>query len=110
MMREYRNEIEVLIPMFDIFDETLFKGRPLDSYRYVVMGQVCVEKDYRGRGVFRQLYEAMCRHMRPHFDVIATEIDVRNVRSINAHKYVGFEVIRRYTSHDKSWVVVAREL
>ena len=52
MLSNFRNEIEVLIPMFERIDELVPKDKT-----YVIMGQICVDKNYRKQGIFRGLYD-----------------------------------------------------
>ena len=54
MGRELKNSIPVLIPMFDLLDTLAYRSRPVRSLNYYVMGQICVRKSHRGRGIFRQ--------------------------------------------------------
>ena len=82
-------------PMFDQIDES-FDERKM-KLDYFVMGQVCVAKPYRGRGVFYKLYETMYSCMHPYFDACITEVDPLNPRSIRAHYKAGFELFERYT-------------
>src|SRR6478609_9270854 len=37
-----RDDVPSLVPMFDIFSETLYQGRLLKQYPFFVGGQVCV--------------------------------------------------------------------
>ena len=102
--------IPVLIPMFEAFNKTSFKGKLIADYHYIVIGQACVDKAYRGQGVFDQLYQTYKEHYSHRYDFAITEIDVTNLRSRNAHKRVGFEEVSTYTSpDDKEWVIVVWE-
>jgi GNAT superfamily N-acetyltransferase len=99
---ECRPFIPVLTPMLERLDANAsLKGR-----RYYVMGQVCVAKPYRGRGVFDRLYAAHREHLRNRFDACITEISVRNTRSLRAHEKVGFEELERYRDATDEWIVV----
>ena len=82
----------------------------LKDRRYYVMGQVCVAKAYRGKGVFDRLYAAHREHLRHRFDACVTEISVRNPRSLRAHARVGFEELERYRDAADEWVVVIWDL
>jgi hypothetical protein len=35
--------------MFEIFDRILFKNKLISLYNYIVVGQVCVDKQYRAK-------------------------------------------------------------
>lgn len=101
MTKDFANEIEVLKPMF------LEISKSVSYDNYIVMGQVCVDKEYRGIGVFRGLYEFMKTEIcSSRFSSIITEIDTKNTRSISAHESVGFEKIKDYKSGSKDWRLV----
>ena len=41
-------DVPILAPMFAQFERTAWRGTPLADVRYVVGGQVCVDRDHRG--------------------------------------------------------------
>ncbi|MEM1216631.1 MAG: GNAT family N-acetyltransferase [Bacteroidota bacterium] len=107
MTADFRDRIPVLDPLFSRLDQLEWRGHTVGDLSYVVMGQVCVAKKYRGRGVFTDLYRTMAARMGPYFEVIITEISERNTRSLRAHAKVGFADIHRYTDpQGERWVVV----
>lgn len=106
MLRECRSLIPALMPMFDSFDRLQWQDKPLSDYRFYVMGQVCVAKEYRGQGLFDMLYQHHRKVYQPQFDFILTEVATRNKRSLRAHERVGFETIHIYTDELDTWAVV----
>ena len=102
MHPSFAAEIEVLKPMFQKLASLLNPGQ-----RFMIMGQVCVAKSHRGQGVFRGLYRKMSTEIIPEFDMIITEVDGENQRSLNAHFAVGFEELLRYNSGERNWHIVA---
>ncbi|ATB47194.1 GNAT family N-acetyltransferase [Corallococcus macrosporus] len=107
MPREARALAPVLEPMFTLFDSLQFRGKPLSGFRFYVMGQICVDKAHRGRGLFDRLYQQHREHFRDRYDLIVTEVSVRNHRSMRAHERVGFETIHTYRDATDEWAVVA---
>eukprot|EP00977_Amphora_coffeiformis_P003967 scaffold795_cov187-Amphora_coffeaeformis.AAC.8 len=75
-------------------------------YKYFVMGQVCVHKDYRGKGIFQGLYQHMKQVMAPHFHGVVTSISTRNQRSLRAHAKVGFSIFHEYSTKEEDWKLV----
>ena len=59
MLQEFRNEIPLLTPMFNQIDKAIKELS--ENFNYMVMGQVCVDKDYRKQGIFRALYTVYAR-------------------------------------------------
>jgi len=95
-----RELVPVLAPMFDRLDR-------LGATRYYIMGQVCVAKPYRGRGVFDALYAAHREHLSAGYERCITEVATRNTRSMRAHERVGFRVLDTYTDATDEWVLVS---
>jgi GNAT superfamily N-acetyltransferase len=103
-------EVPALATMFEEFARCIYRGKPLSAWRYVVGGQVCVDREYRGQGLLARLYRQIRDAVGPGWDVCVTEIAVRNQVSIRAHLKMGFEIIARYTDPREEWVVVAWDL
>lgn len=100
MTKNFASEIAVLKPMFKEISNANI------TEKYIVMGQICIDKDYRGKGVFRSLYNFMKDSCKDAYSIIITEIDVHNTRSLNAHKSIGFEKMIDYTVGNKNWRIV----
>ncbi len=107
MTKNSRNDIPVLMPMFDLFDNISYHGKLVSDYNYLVVGQVCFDKDYRGLGLLDKSYEAYKTLFQKKYVFAITEISVNNVRSIKAHQRVGFVELNRYTdTNNLEWSVV----
>lgn len=109
MTKAFAKDIPVLIPMFGIMDHLTFKGQSLKEVNYIVCGQVCVAKAYRGQGIFDGMYQAYRQYYKDRFPVILTEIATRNTRSLRAHERVGFEIVHSYNTPDEQWEIVKWE-
>ncbi len=95
-------EVPALAPMFEKIRISLPPETP-----YRVMGQICIEKGYRGQGHFRGLYETLqkqCRSM-----ALITEVAVSNTRSLGAHTALGFEVLARREESGATWEVLIKK-
>jgi len=92
--------------MMDNLQPLSYQGKPLFSYDFYCMGQVCIHKDYRGKGLFNMLYQKHKDLYCIKYNLIVTEISASNPRSQKAHENVGFKTIHTY--HDKidEWAVV----
>ena len=106
MPRELKNNIPVLVPMFEMLDTLHYQGAAVKDLRYYVMGQFCVGKDYRGQGVFRQLYQALTEQLSQDFDYCITEVSTSNIRSMRAHQKIGFQVLHTFTDELDEWNIV----
>ncbi|MCK8524229.1 GNAT family N-acetyltransferase [Aquimarina sp. D1M17] len=101
MVREFKEDIEVLEPMFSKIDTQL---RNLNTY--IVMGQVCIDKNYRKQGIFRGLYNKMKDELNHKYDVLITEVAANNIRSLNAHYAIGFSDLLIYNDNGITWHLV----
>jgi ribosomal protein S18 acetylase RimI-like enzyme len=95
-----------LAAMINSLEALVYNNKPLSDYNYYVMGQVCVDKAYRGKGVFDMLYQHHKKIFKDKFDFVATEISTNNLRSIRAHEKVGFKTIYTYKDAVDEWNVV----
>lgn len=100
MLKEFKDDISVLRPMFSEIDKAI------DHNSYVTMGQVCIDKDYRRKGVFRGLYNCMKTHLKDKFSMIITEVDQKNIRSMNAHFAIGFKHLQTYHALGQDWELI----
>ncbi len=107
MTKNSEKDIPILLPLFDMFTKTLYKKKLVSEYDYIVVGQVCIAKDYRGLGLLDEAYKAYKKQFKEKYDFAITEIALTNQRSINAHKRIGFSEVHRYTGlNNIEWSVV----
>lgn len=102
MHPRFAADIPVLKPMFDKIE-----GLHPPINNYIAMGQICIDKAFRKRGIFRKLYETMQAKTKKDFSRIITEIDARNTRSLQAHYTIGFKEVHTYTSGGQEWKIVS---
>ena len=107
LRRECREIMPVFDRRFEAIDRLEWQGKPMNDLRYYIMGQICVDKEYRGKGLFDELYRKHKEAYSNNFDLIVTEIATRNTRSIRAHERVGFKTFSHYTDDRDDWAVVA---
>ncbi|MES1216350.1 MAG: GNAT family N-acetyltransferase [Bacteroidota bacterium] len=106
LLQEGRKVYPTLEPMFVNFERLNWKGKPLYDYRFYAMGQICVDKSYRNKGLFDMLYQKHKEIYKDQFDFIITEVSTSNYRSLKAHSRVGFETINTFTDAMDEWAVV----
>ncbi len=101
MTPDFSNYIPILKPMFEEI-----KKSPYHSIKFIVMGQVCIDKKYRGLGIFRGLYQKMKTELHEKYELLITEIATSNFRSLHAHIAIGFKVLKTYNSNGIDWHIV----
>ena len=107
MTEKSKRDIPILIPMFDVFENIIYRGKKISEFKYLVVGQVCVAKEFRGRGVLDLCYEEYQKRFSPKYDFAITEISKKNPRSLRAHRRAGFEIVHEYAdSNGIDWDIV----
>ena len=106
MTKKFRDEIPVLIPMFEMLETLYYKGMPLPRCRYYVMGQICVDEAYRGLGIFDGLYQKHKDTYSRDYDCCITSVSTRNLRSMRAHLRVGFKIIHTFRDLTDEWNIL----
>jgi hypothetical protein len=103
-------ELPSLAPMFEQFAGCSYHGRPLSSYQFIVGGQVCVDREHRGKSLLSKLYEQLRQSVGTEYNLCVTEIATRNHVSVRAHERMGFEAVSTYSDSKEEWVIVAWDL
>lgn len=106
MTKDSRELVPVLVPMFNQFDQLSFGEKLLSTYNYMVIGQICVSKSYRGQGIFDKMYELYRSTFSDRYDFAITEIALTNFRSLKAHQRVGFRTIHEFEDMTQKWAIV----
>jgi len=105
-----KHEVPKLVPMFHEFEQSKYKGRSLETYRFMVGGQVCVDENFRGLGLMSNLYNEMKNRLPAGYELCVTEVAARNTISLKAHEKMGFEVVNTYHDGKELWKVVVWNL
>jgi ribosomal protein S18 acetylase RimI-like enzyme len=104
--KKVRKEHDLLNDLFNTIDVCAYNGIQLKSVNYVVVGQLCVAKDYRGQGLAQLLYNHFKDCLHDQYDYLVTDVAKDNVRSLKAHQKTGFQVISELEYGGFGWDVV----
>lgn len=99
----FHNDLRI---MFQNLEAVQYNGKPLSAYNFYCMGQICVAKQHRGKGIVNLLYQKHKEVYSSQFDFILTEISTSNKRSMKAHENAGFKIIYTYIDAMDEWNVV----
>jgi hypothetical protein len=91
---------------FGNMEDFHYLGKSLFDQSFYIMGQICLDKNYRGMGLVNSLYQKHFEVYNSKFDLLVTEISSSNPRSQKAHEKVGFKTIHTYTDSADEWNVV----
>ncbi len=107
MTEQSKEDIPELVSMFKEFNKTVYKEQLVSSYSYIVVGQVCIDKNFRGQGVLDNCYAAYKQQFSSKYQFAITEIAKNNPRSLKAHQRIGFKEIKTFVSPGNiDWVIV----
>ena len=106
VVNEARHVFPPMESMFRLLEKLQWKDKPFCDYRYYEMGQVCVAKEYRGKGVFEMLYQEHKKSYSNKYDLLVTMISTMNHRSLKAHEKVGFQTVLIEKDELDEWAVV----
>ncbi len=110
MFKSFGNMIPVLKPMFERLSTIQHGDRKVTDHAFYVMGQICVDERYRGKGIFDALYMKHKDLQKDHFDLCVTSVATRNKRSMRAHERVGFSTIHTFRDQTDEWNILAWDL
>lgn len=104
--KSIRHEHDLLGDLFNAIDKLHYKNQLLKDARYVVVGQLCVSKNYRGMGLVPQMYRQYKTSLSDRFDYCITDVAKDNPRSLKAHLKSGFQVIDTLIYGGLGWDIV----
>lgn len=104
--KDIRKGHDLIEGLFDAIDACEYNGQLLKDVNYVVVGQLCVAKEYRGQDLVQELYGHFRDCLSSEFTYLVTDVAKANVRSLKAHKKRGFQVINELTYGGFGWDIV----
>ncbi len=100
---DFHHDLKRMINNLELIN---YKDRPLSSYTWYIMGQVCIKKNYRGKGIFKLLFQKHKELYSREYELMITEISTANHRSQKAHEKVSFKTVYTYSDDLDKWNVV----
>ena len=104
--KEVRDGHPLMADLIDTIDRTKYNDKLLIESHYVVVGQLCVAKPYRGMGLVQKLYGHFRDCYTDQFEYLITDVAQANTRSLKAHLKTGFQVIDTLTYGGIGWDIV----
>jgi ribosomal protein S18 acetylase RimI-like enzyme len=83
-----------------------FGGQFIGDFDYLVVGQLCVAKEVRGRGLAQDLYAQFKATYESRYPFAITDVDRENLASLKTHLKVGFQVISMLQYESSNWHVI----
>lgn len=94
--REHGQKHALLKELFKQFDKQTYKGKLLAEENYIVVGQLCIDKNHRGKGNVDKIY-SFFKTSYPTYRFCITAVDSENSRSMVVHLRCGFKKIGSLT-------------
>ena len=104
--RSIRHQHELLADLFNGIDKIIYRNQSLKNARYVVVGQLCVAKNYRGMALVKQMYQQFRSSLISEYDYCVTDVAESNPRSLRAHLKTGFRVIDTLVYGGSGWNII----
>ncbi len=105
-LKSIREEHPLLADLFNTIDRLQFHSQNLCNSNYVVVGQLCVGKGFRGIGLVDQMYQFYKDCYADQYEYLITDVAQANQRSLKAHKKTGFQVIDELYFDGIGWDIV----
>lgn len=104
--RKLLGQHDLLDDLFAQIDAQVYRGTRLSESNYVLVGQLCVAKDQRGKGLARKMYVFFRSELSERFNYCLTDVQVSNPRSIRAHLRAGFQILGELSYGGSPWKIV----
>jgi ribosomal protein S18 acetylase RimI-like enzyme len=101
-----RHQHELLADLFNAIDRIEYNQRLLRDSKYVVVGQLCVAREYRGLGIVQKMYQYYKDSLAQDFDYCITDVAENNPRSLQAHKKSGFQIVATLQYGGLDWNII----
>lgn len=95
--KELYGKHQLLDEMFNKMDAIQYGGGFMKDSEYVLIGQLCVDKAYRGQGIVQRMYSFKRSQLESRYACCCTNVAITNPRSLKAHIKSGFRVIKNTT-------------
>lgn len=111
MVESAAQDMPVFNELFSTVASLTYKNRPMTSYKYIFVGQLCIDKNYRGKGLVEKLYAFYKEELKSKYDFAVTDISEHNPRSLKAHLKSGFEGIHTFYDSftESNWNIVVMD-
>lgn len=105
---KYFEQWEIFNYMVSRFPKLSFNGKEITTINSFQYGPVCIEKEYRGKGVLNLIFEEMRLAMLKKYPIAITFINKINVISEKAHtQKLGWQIIDEFKFNNNTYIGLA---
>lgn len=103
------------MPLFNQFIERVLnirhKDKKLAEYRIIMEGQICIDKNHRGKGLAENMHNEFMNMIKGKYDLIFTDVSRQNPRSLHVHiNKLGFKIADEYNEDGRDWCILIQDL
>ncbi len=106
LVRELMTADPLLAELENTIKKIIYEEESLANRNYVIVGQLCVAKGYRGLGLVPRMYNHYRECLNTQFDCCITDVATHNPRSVKAHQKSGFEIVHTELYDNVYWYIV----
>lgn len=109
---DYAKKLNFFNEFFKNLESLEYNCKNINEFNYCVLGQLCIKKEFRGKGILEKLHSKIKEELiNRKYDIAVSEIAENNMRSIGANLgRMGMKGIGNYTSNDVEWLIVVLDL
>ena len=110
---EFNKSSPLLTAMIQQFSQITYKGKNISEYDCFIAGPTCIDKKYRGQGIFPQLIAAVfyfINHMQNPPRLRISFASESNLRYLNALNKVGCEIIGEFEFNANKFMIICLDL
>jgi hypothetical protein len=108
---KYFEQWEIFNFMVSRFPKLVFNGNKITTTNSFQYGPVCIDENYRGKGVLSQIFEEMRIEFFKKYPISVTFINKINVISERAHtKKLGWQIIDEFDFNNNTYIGLAFDM
>lgn len=97
--------------MVSRFPEVSFQGKEITTSNSFQYGPICIDENYRGKGLLNQIFEEMRLEFCKKYPISITFINKINAISTRAHtKKLGWEIIDEFQFNNNTYIGLALDM
>ena len=97
--------------MIKRFPSLTFDGKTITTENSFQYGPICIDKNYRGKGLINQIFEQMRLQLKEEYPISLTFINAANIPSTKAHtEKLGWKIIDRFEFNGEKYLGLAFDM
>ncbi len=108
---EYFSYWDIFKYMIKRFPNLKFQGKTITTENSFQYGPICIDVNYRGKGLINQIFEEMRLNLKEKYPISLTFINAVNIPSTKAHTgKLGWEIIDRFEFNGGNYIGLAFDM